>query len=83
MKIDHGSTTRIIRLNDVKLKTGLSRSAIYSAMKEMTFPRAVSIGVRSIGWVEGDVDLWIITQIEKSRTVTNANLKNSSNITKK
>ena len=57
----------IIKLPQVKARTSLSRSAIYLQISEGTFPRQISLGVRSVGWVESEVQNWIDRQIEKSR----------------
>ena len=42
----------VIRLPEVKRRTGLSRSAIHKRMREGTFPRNFSLGGRSSGWLE-------------------------------
>ena len=55
---------RIIRLKDVLSSTGLARSTIYKYIDEGTFPRSVSLGDRCVGWVEGEVQEWILAKIE-------------------
>jgi prophage regulatory protein len=50
---------RIIRIRDVIALTGLSRSAIYAAVKAGTFPRQVKLSARSSGWWRGEVVLWL------------------------
>jgi prophage regulatory protein len=50
---------RIIRIRDVIALTGLSRSAIYAAVKAGTFPRQVKLSSRSAGWVRGEVVGWM------------------------
>jgi prophage regulatory protein len=50
---------RIIRIRDVIALTGLSRSAIYAAIKAGTFPRQVKLSSRSSGWVRGEVVGWV------------------------
>lgn len=57
----------ILRLLDVKKRTGLSRSSIYLRIANNEFPKSVSLGGRSIGWLEQDIDEWIIERIEESR----------------
>lgn len=57
----------ILRLPLVKARTGLSRSAIYARMAEGEFPRAISLGPRTVGWVESEIDAWLNQQIEASR----------------
>jgi len=60
-------TNMILRLPAVKARTGLSRSTIYLRVAEGKFPKPVSLGGRAIGWIAGEVDAWLSTQIEKSR----------------
>lgn len=46
---------RIMRLNEVKKVTGLSKTTIYRYEKQGRFPARVHLGVRSIGWFEDDI----------------------------
>ncbi|MFZ4126139.1 MAG: AlpA family transcriptional regulator, partial [Rickettsiales bacterium] len=48
----------ILRLPDVKSRTGLSRSSIYAYIKDGKFPQHISLGERSVGWYESEVDAW-------------------------
>lgn len=57
----------ILRLPRVKEITGLSRTAIYDKLSRSEFPRPISLGSRSIGWLESEVNDWIAEQVEKSR----------------
>jgi prophage regulatory protein len=57
----------ILRLPQVKLRTGLSRSSIYNAMKRAEFPASVSLGARAIGWRASDIDAWIDSRIATGR----------------
>lgn len=57
----------ILRLPQVKARTGLSRSSIYLRISKGEFPRSVSLGDRAVGWVEAEVGDWIDRQIEESR----------------
>jgi len=57
------SNKRILRLNEVKNKTGLSRSTIYQHMKSGLFPQSIKIGPRCIGWLEDDIHHWINSKI--------------------
>jgi len=62
---------RIIRLKTVKARCGLSRSTLYNRMAAGEFPRAVTLGARSVGWIESEIDAWIAARIEASRTPNN------------
>jgi prophage regulatory protein len=55
---------RIIRLKEVIDLTGLARSTIYKYIGEGTFPKTVSLGERCIGFVESEVQDWILARIE-------------------
>lgn len=57
----------ILRLPDVKERTGLSRSSIYLRIANGEFPRAISLGGRAVGWLEQDVDRWLAEKIDASR----------------
>jgi len=57
----------ILRLPDVKARTGLSRSTIYLRIAEGSFPKPVSLGGRAVGWIEAEVNDWLKQQIEASR----------------
>jgi prophage regulatory protein len=59
--------TKILRLPNVKSRTGLSRSTIYLRVSEGSFPAPVSLGGRAVGWIEAEVDEWLKQRIEASR----------------
>lgn len=56
---------RIIRLKEVIDSTGLARSTIYKYISEGTFPKHVSLGARSVGWVDSEVHDWILARIKE------------------
>ena len=56
---------KILRLKDVMITTGLSRSTIYSYISEGIFPKSVTLGSRAVGWVESEVLEWIIARIRE------------------
>ena len=60
---------KIIRLSDVKDKTGLSRSTIYLRMAEGKFPPQISLGARAVGWINSEVIDWIEHRISEFRGV--------------
>lgn len=57
----------ILRLPEVKARVGLSRSEIYRREGLGEFPKHVSLGARSVGWLSDEVQSWIETRIRKSR----------------
>lgn len=60
----------ILRLFDVKARTGLSRSTIYAYISTGNFPRPIKIGARCSGWLESEVEQFISNKIAISRTDT-------------
>lgn len=58
----------ILRLPQVKTKTGLSRSAIYFRIADGTFPKQIDLGGgRAVGWLESDIENWIKQRLAASR----------------
>ncbi len=57
----------ILRLPAVQRRTGLSRSAVYEAMKDGDFPKQINLGIRTVGWISAEVDEWIASRINASR----------------
>ena len=57
----------VLRLRSVKDRTGLSRSSIYALIADGRFPRQISLGTRSVGWIESEVEDWLVQQISASR----------------
>ncbi len=58
----------IIRLPDVRARTGLSRSEIYRREALGQFPARVSLGTRSVGWALTEIQDWIEQRIAESRS---------------
>jgi len=59
--------TIILRLPDVKKRTGLSRSALYLKINQGSFPRPIKLGTKAVGWLEAEVQAWLEQQIALSR----------------
>lgn len=60
---------KILRLPEIKKRTGLSRSTIYQRMSEGLFPPPIPLGSRAVGWVESEIDSWIEERIKKGRRI--------------
>lgn len=69
----------ILRLPAVKQKTGLSRSQIYRLMEDEVdpFPRQVVLSDRLVGWIEEEIDRWLLDRANKSRLVSIERATNS------
>lgn len=50
---------RILRLNTVLDRTGLSRSTLYRKVDQGTFPPQIRITARCVGWRESAVKDWL------------------------
>lgn len=59
-------SNRVLRLPAVINKIGIARSTIYDWMDpkspryDPTFPKQVRLGLKSVGWLEADLDAWIL-----------------------
>ena len=55
----------LLRLPAVESRTGLSKTAIYSGMRNETFPKALKVqGTRVVAWQRTVIDAWIADQIK-------------------
>jgi prophage regulatory protein len=54
----------ILRRKQVEKRTGLSRSTIYLRIQEGTFPRPINLGARAVGWLENEIEAWLVARIE-------------------
>lgn len=56
---------KLINMKEVKEKTGMSTSFIYSLMSEGKFPKNVVISYKKSMWVESEIDDYICSLIQK------------------
>lgn len=61
---------RFIRVPEVLRKVGISRTTLYELIKRGSFPNKVKISLRSVAFVESEVDEWIERTICDSRIVS-------------
>ena len=54
---------RIVRLDTVLARTGLSRSTIYRKITEGTFPAQLKISTNGAGWKESDINRWVANPV--------------------
>ncbi|QIN60897.1 Prophage CP4-57 regulatory protein (AlpA) [Caballeronia sp. SBC1] len=59
MTEQYRTSLAILRRKQVENETGLARSTIYDRMKDGTFPPAIKIGVKAVGWRAGDIDRFL------------------------
>lgn len=76
MTANQRNVVTIIRRKQVEARTGLSRSTIYAKLRlnpkrpadyDSTFPKPISVGAKAVGWIEAEIDDWLIAQVKKSR----------------
>ena len=67
---------RILRLAEVKQRTGRPTSSIYDSISKGEFPRPVPLGPKAVGWLESEIDLYI-EQCVAERDNGTANAKRS------
>lgn len=58
---------RILRRPEVELRTGLSRSAIYALMAKESFPAAIPLTAKAVGWLESSIDGWINERVNQAQ----------------
>jgi prophage regulatory protein len=59
---------RILRSRTVQNTTGLSKSTMYLKIAQGTFPKPISLGARSVGWLDTEIEEWLQGRISLSRT---------------
>ncbi len=62
------TTTKFLKLPEVRIRTGKSRSSIYQGVNNGTFPKQIKIGPRAVGWLESEVEAHNQACIEASRS---------------
>lgn len=60
---------RFIKLAEVKTLTTLSTSEIYRRIAANCFPKQVTLGPKSVVWIEAEVLAWCEARIIESREV--------------
>jgi prophage regulatory protein len=55
---------RLVRLPEVKDRTGLSRTSIYRKMDAGEFPSAIKLSKNAVAWRETELERWIAAPME-------------------
>ena len=50
---------RLLRRQEVEVKTGLTRSTIYRLMRAGEFPEPLKLGPRAVRWRATEIESWI------------------------
>lgn len=61
---------KLIRLPEVIRRTGFGKTWNYTLIKAGRFPSQVKTGLRSIAFIESEIDAWIEKIISDSRPVS-------------
>ena len=54
----------ILRLPEVMKRVGICRASIYQHMAAGVFPKSISLGARAVGWLEHEIDAWLVAKIQ-------------------
>jgi prophage regulatory protein len=66
---------KVLRLPQVCGLTGLCRSMIYQMEADLRFPSRIKLGTRAVGWLEKEVQDWLLRRIDQSRASANRKLE--------
>ena len=61
---------QLLKMPEVRAKTGLSRSHLYALAQNGEFPKPIKLSERSSAWVESEVQDWIDTRIAQRDEVS-------------
>ena len=53
---------KILRIRDVTITTGLSRTTLWRLERRGDFPSRILLSPNSTGWIESEVEKWISTR---------------------
>lgn len=61
------NSLRIVRMQEVTEKVALQPSTIYAMVQAGSFPSPFKIapGGRAAGWLQGDIDNWLLARADK------------------
>ncbi|MGH8049293.1 MAG: helix-turn-helix transcriptional regulator [Arenimonas sp.] len=68
------SSIQILRAKEVQSRIGIGRSSIYDFLNQKssrydgTFPKPIKLGTSAVGWIESEVDGWILRRMTSNRT---------------
>jgi prophage regulatory protein len=59
---------RVLRMSEICRKTGLCQSTIHDLVNRSIFPKPFQLvpGGRAVGWLEENIDQWILERKAKS-----------------
>lgn len=70
-------TQSLLRLSDVRSRTGLGKTKIYQLIRDKKFPEPIHPdGARVSVWSSIEIDLWIEEQLRNRQRGTELSIKN-------
>lgn len=60
-------SSRILRMPEVEARTGLSRRTIHALVAKGAFPRPIRLSRRTVGWLESELNAWLLARVARSR----------------
>ena len=69
---------KVLKLKSVIEKTTLCHSTIYKLISEGSFPKPIDLTGRAVGWVDAEVDGWIMSKVAQRDGVEIEGLPSSS-----
>lgn len=54
----------VLRLPQVLQAIGVSRSTLYTMIRDGSFPAPLHLGARSRGWLKSEVTAWIASRVQ-------------------
>jgi prophage regulatory protein len=70
---------RFLKLREVLIISGKSKSSIYDAIKRNEFPAPLKLSNRSSGWIQSEVVAWAEERVKASRPGKNCVLRREQN----
>ncbi|MDE0081656.1 MAG: AlpA family phage regulatory protein [Gammaproteobacteria bacterium] len=61
------ASPRILRMPEVEARTGLSRRTIQTLVRKGTFPQPIRLSRRTVGWLESELNAWLLEREARSR----------------
>ncbi|MBD8127128.1 MULTISPECIES: helix-turn-helix transcriptional regulator [Erwiniaceae] len=67
-------TVNILRVPALVKKLGIGRSTVYDWLDpdsdrfDPTFPQRVKLGAKAVGWLESEIDAWVLSKTKQPLT---------------
>ncbi|MEH6637671.1 MAG: AlpA family transcriptional regulator [Porticoccaceae bacterium] len=62
------SNDRILRWPEVHQRVGICRSHAHQLVAQGEFPEPIKLGPRASGWLESEINEWLVRRVAESRT---------------